>query len=143
MAEGIVDLLEKIEVEAANREAIRLAPARRDPGGELVAEKGPIAQSGQRIMMGEVGDLRFGPLALGDVDDRHQLAVASAIGDLSAEGEHLDLAAIGANVPTALVEGAGVAGFAGAPHAISLFAVTDLVARHGEKLLARIAVVRD
>ena len=47
-------------------------------------------------MVRHVGDPRLGLAPLGDVDHRDQIAVAIVEGDAAAEGQHLDLAAVGA-----------------------------------------------
>ena len=50
-------------------------------------------------MMGHVRDPCLGLAPLGDVDHRDQIAVAIVEGDAAAEGQHLDLAAVGAQMP--------------------------------------------
>ena len=50
-------------------------------------------------MMRHVGDPRLGLAALGDIDHRDQIAVAIVEGDAAAEGQHIDLAAVGLEMP--------------------------------------------
>ena len=74
MAEGVIDVLEQVEIEAADGEPFLLAPSGVDRSREPIAKIRAIAQPGERVVVGEIGDLGLGPLSLGDVDDRHQLA---------------------------------------------------------------------
>ena len=50
-------------------------------------------------MMRHVGDPRLGLAALGDVDDGDQKAVAAVERDAPPERQHLDLAAVGLEMP--------------------------------------------
>ena len=144
MAEGVVDVLELIQVEKANREPLLLALAQIDRGGELVAEIRAIAQLGERVVMSEIGDLGLGPLSLGDVDDRHQFAGAAVVGDLPAESEDFDFAAVAANVSPASIGSIGLAGLQErASLDVPLVRVANFVRRHAEEAIARIAVMRD
>ena len=141
MAEGVVDFLEQIQIDAANGEHLLLAPAQIDRGAEMVTEIGAIAQPGERVVMSEIGDFGLGPFARGNVDDRHQLAVVRVVGDLPAERKNLDFAAVGANVSATSIGLIGVAGRAS--RAVPLVRVADFIRRHLEEAIARIAVMRD
>ncbi len=50
-------------------------------------------------MVRHVGDPRLGLAPLGDVDDRDQIAVAAVERDAPSERQHLDLAAVGLQMP--------------------------------------------
>ena len=50
-------------------------------------------------MMGHVGDPRLGLAALGDIDHRHQIAVAAVEGDPPPECQYMDFAAVGLEMP--------------------------------------------
>ena len=66
MAEGVVDVLEVVEIDEQHRDLPRAAaPAQRVL--ELGLEQQAIGQAGQRIVMRHVLDLRFGLLLLGDI----------------------------------------------------------------------------
>ena len=73
VAEGVVDGLERIEVEQHQRHGLVAAPAAADRMSEAVLEPPSVRQAGQSIMVGEVAHALLGALALGDVDvDAHQ-----------------------------------------------------------------------
>ena len=81
VTEAVVDELEAVEVEVEQRDRLAAAarPRQRERGRLL--EQRPVRQSGQLVVVGEVGDPLFRALALGDVvrdrDDpgRHSQAV--------------------------------------------------------------------
>ncbi len=50
-------------------------------------------------MMGHMGDPGLRLAALGDVDHGHQIAVAAVEGDPPSEGQHMDFAAVGLEMP--------------------------------------------
>ncbi len=95
MAEGIVDVLEQIEVDAQHRNALMRGLAALERLAKSVLKKIPVRQVGQAIMMGHVGDpgLRLAPF--GDVDNGDQIAVAAVECDPPSEGQHMDFAAVG------------------------------------------------
>ncbi len=68
MAERIVDALELVDVDIEHRKlGARLERLKR--ALELLAEQRPVRQIGQRIIMGEMGDLFLGAPAFGDILD--------------------------------------------------------------------------
>ncbi len=93
MTQRVVDGLEAIEIDEMHRQLIAVAGATGQGLGQRLLEQHAVGQFGQRIIMGQAGDLRLGPLALGDVlGDAQQvggLAVGVADGDLlGAEDRH-------------------------------------------------------
>ena len=70
VAGGLVEDLEVVETDEQKR---ALSPAARAAGERLlqtVAEQATVGQLGQGIVIGEVLDLLFGRLALGEIDHR-------------------------------------------------------------------------
>ena len=67
VAEGVVDLLELVEVDQDDREQAAVAPAARHRLAQAVLEQEPVGQAGQRVVLGEMQHAGFGPLAFGDV----------------------------------------------------------------------------
>ena len=70
VAGGLVEDLEVVEIDEQQRP---FSPAARAAGERLlqtVEEQATVGQLGQGIVIGEVLDLLFGRLALGDVDQR-------------------------------------------------------------------------
>ena len=68
VAEGVVDLLEAVQVQDQQREGRVIGPGRRDPSVDLPDQEGPVGHPGQRVVGGLVGQPLLGPLPLGDVD---------------------------------------------------------------------------
>ena len=66
VAEGIVDRLELVEVEAVERELAGIAARRAQHVFELLLEHAAVGQAGQHVVEGELGDAL---LALGDLAD--------------------------------------------------------------------------
>ncbi len=79
MSQGIVDLLETIEVDEQQGGAPAFQGTALDQGGELALEQRAIGKAGQRVAVGELLELALGLLALGDVlhgaDDADDLVV--------------------------------------------------------------------
>ena len=69
VAEGVVDLLEAIQVQQQQRERCVLVAAGGDGLLHVPLQEGAIGQPGQQIMRGLVGQLVLGSLALGDIAD--------------------------------------------------------------------------
>jgi hypothetical protein len=57
MAEQVVGLLEMIEVDAEQGEAVAVGLRLVDGLGEMIDERGAVRQSGEIIVMGEMGDV--------------------------------------------------------------------------------------
>ena len=96
MAEGVVDVLEQVEIDAGHRQSPGSAAARLDRSHQMLAEIGAVAEAGQRVVASEISRFRFGAPALGDVDDRDQLRRAAVVGDVAGESERVDGLAVGA-----------------------------------------------
>ena len=81
MAEHVVDLLETIEVDADDGEALVGGRGLRERRGEEIIEARPIGKIGERIVVGEMHDLVLGDLALGGVlrNDDDVLRVAGVV----------------------------------------------------------------
>ncbi len=67
VAEGVVDLLEAIQVEYQEREAGVRPPGRRDGVSDMPDQQGAVGEAGQLVVRRLVGQLRLGHLAVGDV----------------------------------------------------------------------------
>jgi hypothetical protein len=143
MAEGVVDRLEIVDVDAERRGAALAAPRPRQHLFHALAERQPVGEQRQRVVMRHEGDARLGALSLGDVDRRHHDRRTAFVGQLPREGRDVDEAAVGLAVP----EGASglrsrrfrreVVGLrVGAP-------VVDIVESLREKLAALVSVIRD
>ncbi len=68
MAEGVVDPLEVVEVDAERRHAAAVAGAAGEHFLHALVEEDAVGQAGERVVVGHEGDARLGSLALGDVD---------------------------------------------------------------------------
>ncbi len=108
MTEGVVDVLEQVEIDAHDSDVLagRSAPPQRLL--ETLLVKLAVRQIGQAVMMGHMGDAGFGLPALGDVDDRDQKPVMAVERDTTPIGQHLDLAAVGLEMATVLMEVIGI-----------------------------------
>jgi hypothetical protein len=69
VAEGVVDRLEAVEVEQQHRGAAAVAPCLQQALAQAVVEQRAVGQVGERVVVGEVQDARFGLLAFGDVGE--------------------------------------------------------------------------
>ena len=96
MAVGVVDVLELVEVDAADRQPPPVGAAGLDRARQAGAEVGAVAQAGQRVVASQIGGLGLGAFALGDVGDRRQLGRVAGVGDGAGEGERVDRLAVGA-----------------------------------------------
>lgn len=106
MAEGVVDELELVEVEAEQGGARAGAGLLGDHFREAGREQRPVRQARQRIVVGHVGDARLGAALLGDVDGRAEHRRPALEGKAALEQRHFDQRAVG---PTMMVQ-AAVAG---------------------------------
>src|SRR4051794_2654837 len=68
MTERIVDVLEAVEVEKEQRGGRAVAACAGQRLVEALLEMQPVRQAGQRILVGETPEFRFGILAVGDVE---------------------------------------------------------------------------
>jgi hypothetical protein len=72
VAEGVVDGLEAVQVEKEHGDPAAVADGMGEGLIETVLEQRAVGQPGQGVVLGEVGNARFGSLALGDVrKNRH------------------------------------------------------------------------
>jgi hypothetical protein len=73
MAEGVIDVLEAVEVDHEDRHRDPWAPAAGQGVLQPVGEQGPVGQAGQRIVQSLADELFLQLLALGVVagDHRH------------------------------------------------------------------------
>ena len=67
VAEGVVDELEVVEVDQQQRDRAAGAGAAVDAAAQLGLQLGAVGQAGQRVEVGEAGDLLLRAQALGDV----------------------------------------------------------------------------
>lgn len=67
VAQGIVDLLEAVEVGHHEQAAAAVAPAGRRRIAEPLREHGAVQEAGQRVVPGEEPDRRFRTLQFGDI----------------------------------------------------------------------------
>ena len=67
VAERVVDELEVVEVEVEERDRLAGAARADEVQAQLLLELRAVRQAGERVVVGEVGDLRLGAAALGDV----------------------------------------------------------------------------
>ena len=73
VTEAVVDHLESIEIQKKQGERMMAVPLRRRVETQkIVEEKRSVGKTGQGVVKGRAFELRFDPLALGHVDDRHQ-----------------------------------------------------------------------
>ena len=94
-------------------------------------------------MMGHVGDPCLGLAALGDIDHRHEIAVAPVEGDPAPEGQHMDFAAVGLEMPPVAARMIDVAD---AVRSASLWVThsssrPDLAQLHGKEVSRAVAVM--
>ena len=68
MAERVVDELEAVEVEVEQRDGLALAARAGERELEVLLQQRAVRQPGERVVVGEVGDLLLGRAALGQVD---------------------------------------------------------------------------
>jgi hypothetical protein len=80
VAEGVVDLLEAVDVDDHHRPLAAIASAERDVLVQLRAKAPPVEQPGQRVVIGEIAQLGLGLLGLGQgsLDDLPVLGIELA-----------------------------------------------------------------
>jgi len=77
MTEGIVDVLEQIEIDAEHGHALVLAFASLQRLAKPILIEFAVRQVGQAVMMRHIGDPCLGLAPFGNVDDSDQIAVAA------------------------------------------------------------------
>ena len=144
MAEGIVDVLEQVEVDAQYGDTL-VAGFRLD---ECLAQPFPVELAvrkiGQPVVVGHIGHARLRLAALGDIDDGDEIAVAAVEHHPASEGQHVNLAAVGLDVPP--VAG-GLVGIADVQQRFlvgdPLVFRPDFIELHAQEFLAGVAVMLD
>ncbi len=100
VTEGIVDVLEHVEIEAhaplTGGHSDRLWSS--DQLLDAIVEQAAVGQPRQRIVMRHMRDLRLGAPPLGNIDHSNQLGVAAVQAHAPAEQQDLNRAAVGAHV---------------------------------------------
>ncbi|MHC2537237.1 hypothetical protein ACVJMY_006806 [Bradyrhizobium diazoefficiens] len=142
MPEGIVDVLEQVEIDVEHADPLSAGLVERLL--QALLEIFAVRQVGEPVVVRHVGDARLGLAPFGDVDHRDQIAVTVVEGDAAAEGEHLDLAAVGTQVPPV------ARGMIGVADTIERFGVAvplvlrpDLVQLHVQEGGTAVAVMLD
>ena len=79
VAEGVVDLLEVVEVHHQQRSAGAVPLAQVEVALELLIEAAPVREPGQRVVLGQVCQLRLEAPTLGHVDRIEQQLVGYAV----------------------------------------------------------------
>ena len=97
VAERVVDLLEAVEIDQHQREALAVAALARERVLDAVAQQHAVGEAGERVVMRHVGDLVGAALALGDVGEGAQETAGR-----QPDGAHLEHGAVR---PHALVQG--------------------------------------
>jgi hypothetical protein len=64
VAEGVVDLLEAVEVEMHHADGVVLTGAFAQQAGQLLLQPGAVGEAGERVVMGVVGELGAAALRL-------------------------------------------------------------------------------
>jgi len=77
VAEGVVDVLELVEVHVEQGAFVAVAAGQRHVPLELLLEAAPVEQAGEGVVIGEEGEPLLGALALGDVEPQAPEQVAS------------------------------------------------------------------
>ncbi len=72
VAQGVVDGLEAVQVDIEHRQRLSVAPRQGDALVAVLGEEAPVRQARQGVVVGELMDLRFEPLARRDVTERDQ-----------------------------------------------------------------------
>ena len=101
MAQGVVDVLEAVEIEAEHGEALAGAQAQRGVL-DAFAEQDAVGEAGQRVVAGGVGELLLRLPAFGDVDDdadRAQRPAVVVVEIARAQFQTPDGAVLGAPAP--------------------------------------------
>ncbi len=77
VAEGVVDVLEAVEVDEQYRQRLVVAAGLVDGVAQVAVEHRPVRQIGQRVVIGQVLDVVLHFLALGDVAHQRQQVLAA------------------------------------------------------------------
>ena len=88
MAEGIVHLLEAVQVNEKYRAVVAIAPGLGDGLLEQGMHHGPVGQAGEGIVIGQAVDLLFRVLALGDVAEHGKKMGRLAVPVMHRAGGH-------------------------------------------------------
>jgi hypothetical protein len=109
MTEGIIDVLEQVEIDTQHRDALvaGLAMIKRLPEAFLIEL--PVRQIGQAVMVRHVGDPGLGLVTLGDIDHGDQIAIAAVEHHPPPECQHMNLAAVGLEMPPVTAGMIGIA----------------------------------
>ncbi len=138
MAERVVDVLEQIEIDAQHRDVLLPGWPRSSSLAQPVLVEIAVRQIGQAVMVRHVGDAGFRLAPLGDVDNRHQIAVATVEGDAAAEGQDMDFAAVGLEMPPVAI---GMVDLADVAQRLAMHVPfvlrPDLPELHAQELFAR------
>lgn len=142
MAEGIVYVLEQIEVDTEHRHALVSALASLQRLAKPILIEFAVRQVGQTVMMRHKGDPRLGLAAFGDVDHRDQIAVAALEADAPPKRQHLNFAAVSLEMPPVAPGMKGLAGLLqGLAMADPFVLRPDLPKLHAQKGVPAVAVV--
>src|SRR5579871_4150622 len=98
MAERVVDVLEQVEIDAQHGHALLAGLGVLQRLLETFLIELSVSEIGHPVMVRHVGYARLGLAAFCDIDDRYEIAVAPVETHTPAEGENLDLAAVGLQV---------------------------------------------
>ena len=92
VAEGVVDLLEVVEVEQQQRAALAVALAELDVPLQRLVERAPVGETRQGVVVGQVreGGLVAAPLRHVEDVDQHQVVVRLVVGQQPAAEQHVD-----------------------------------------------------
>ena len=137
MTERVVDVFEKIEVDAENPDTVAGRLILFQSQGESLLISDPVWQIRQTVVVRHMDDSGFGFLLLRNIDNRDKLSVMSIECDAAPECQHLNLAAISLQmppVPGGMIDIADIAQSAGVN--VPLVAGPDVAQFHTEKLVA-------
>ena len=145
VTEGIVDVLEKIEVDAQHRDAaFGTDPDLLKRLAQPLLIHHAVGEARQAVVMRHVRDAGLRLATLGDVHHGDEKAVAALERHPAAVGQNLDLAAICPDVPPVALRLIGVADLLQRPcMRVPFILRPDLPELHGEKGGAIIAVMRN
>ena len=80
VAQGVVDLLEVVEIKQHHCNGFAAAPGARQGTGQPIVEQHAVGQAGQGIVQCQVADLLLGGFALADVDGSPHGSADHAVG---------------------------------------------------------------
>ena len=144
MTEGIVDVLEQIEIDAEHGDAFVDQTGALEIVPQTFLEHHTVGEIRQSIMVRHVGDTGFRLAPLGNVDGRYQKTVTPLERHATTECQHLDLAAVGLQMPPVA---AGVVNVADAGQRAGMFFPfvpgPEVMQFHGKERGAVIAIVTE